>query len=57
MPRLPVIIAAAAVFLPAPAFAQQVPSGAEIEAMAPALDRMTGALLDIDVEHPFHHPA
>ena len=49
MPRLSVIIAAAAIFLPAPAFAQQVPSGAEIEAMAPALDRMTGALLDIDV--------
>ena len=49
MPRLPILIAAAAAFLPAPALAQQMPSGAEIEAMAPAIDRMTGALLDIDV--------
>ena len=50
MPRLPVLIlAAAAAFLPAPALAQTMPSGAEIEAMAPALDRMTGALLDVDV--------
>ena len=49
MPRLPILIAAAAVFLPASALAQNVPSGAEIEAMAPALDRMTGALLDVDV--------
>lgn len=49
MPRLPFLILAAAVFLPAPALAQRVPSGAEIEAMAPALDRVTGALLDVDV--------
>lgn len=49
MRKLPVLIAAAAAFLPAPALAQRVPSGAEIEAMAPALDRMTGALLEIDV--------
>ena len=49
MPRLPILIAAAAVFLPAPALAQRVPSGAEIEAMAPAIDRVTGALLDVDV--------
>ena len=48
MRKLPILIAAAA-FLPTPALAQQVPSGAEIEAMAPAIDRMTGALLDIDV--------
>lgn len=49
MPRLPILIAAAAFFASAPAFAQHVPSGAEIEAMAPALDRVTGALLDVDV--------
>lgn len=49
MPRLPIIIVAAAAFLPAPAFAQHVPSGTEIEAMAPAIDRITGALLDVDV--------
>lgn len=49
MPRLSILILAAAAFLPAPAFAQSVPSGAEIEAMAPALDRVTGALLDVDV--------
>lgn len=49
MPRLPILIAAAAIVLPAPAFAQRVPSGAEIEAMAPAIDRLTGALLDVDV--------
>ena len=49
MSRFRPFILAAAVFLPAPAFAQQMPSGAEIEAMAPALDRMAGALLDIDV--------
>ena len=49
MPRFPILIAAAAVFAPAPALAQHVPSGAEIEAMAPALDRATGALLDVDV--------
>jgi hypothetical protein len=47
--RLPILVAAAAAFLPAPALAQSVPSGAEIEAMAPALDRVTGALLDVDV--------
>lgn len=49
MPRMSVMIATAALFLPASAFAQRVPSGAEIEAMAPAIDRMTGALLDVDV--------
>ncbi len=49
MPRFPVLILAAAAFAPAPAIAQHVPSGAEIEAMAPALDRVTGALLDVDV--------
>ncbi|MGQ0661630.1 hypothetical protein [Sphingosinicella sp.] len=49
MPRLSILVLAAAAFLPAPAFAQSVPSGAEIEAMAPALDRVTGALLDVDV--------
>lgn len=49
MPRLPFLIAAAAIFLPAPAVAQHVPSGAEIEAMAPAIDRVTGAVLDVDV--------
>ena len=49
MPRLSILILAAAAFVPVPAFAQSVPSGAEIEAMARALDRVTGALLDIDV--------
>jgi len=49
VPRLSILIAATAAFLPATAFAQRVPSGAEIEAMAPALDRMTDALLDVDV--------
>lgn len=49
MPRLSVMIAVAAFFAPVPALAQHVPSGAEIEAMAPALDRVTGALLDVDV--------
>lgn len=49
MRTLSVLILAAAAFMPASAFAQSVPSGAEIEAMAPALDRATGALLDVDV--------
>jgi hypothetical protein len=49
MRRLSILIVAAAAFVPAPALAQHVPSGAEIEAMAPALDRVTGALLDVDV--------
>lgn len=49
MPRFSLLILAAAAFAPAPALAQNVPSGAEIEAMAPALDRATGALLDVDV--------
>jgi hypothetical protein len=48
MPRIAPLILAA-VFIAAPAAAQPVPSGEEIEDMAPALDRMTGALLDIDV--------
>lgn len=49
MPRFSIILAAAAAFLSSPALAQAVPSGAEIEAMAPALDRVAGALLDVDV--------
>jgi hypothetical protein len=49
VPRLSVLVLAAAAFTPAPALAQHVPSGREIEEMAPALDRMTGALLDVDV--------
>lgn len=49
MRKFPVLIIAAAAFAPTTAFAQSVPSGAEIEAMAPALDRVTGALLDVDV--------
>ena len=48
MRRLCLFVLAAA-FAPAPALAQSVPSGAEIEAMAPAFDRVTGALLDVDV--------
>ena len=51
------IASAAAVLLAGPAAAQptaedlarDLPSSAEIEAMAPALDRMTGALLDVEV--------
>lgn len=51
------IASAAAVLLAGPATAQPrerdiargLPSSAEIEAMAPALDRMTGALLDVEV--------
>lgn len=49
MPRFPILIAAAAFVAPASALAQHVPSGAEIEAMAPAIDRVTGALLGVDV--------
>ena len=51
------IASAAAMLLAGPAAAQPrerpieraLPSGAEVEAMAPALDRMTGALLDVEV--------
>jgi hypothetical protein len=51
------IASAAAMLLAGPAAAQPrerlieraLPSGVEIEAMAPALDRMTGALLDVEV--------
>ena len=51
------IVSAAAMLLAGPAAAQPrerlieraLPSGAEVEAMAPALDRMTGALLDVEV--------
>jgi hypothetical protein len=51
------IASAAAALLAGPAAAQPraadlsraLPSAAEIEAMAPALDRMTGALLDVEV--------
>lgn len=49
MPRLSILILAAAACAPAPALAQHVPSGAEIRSMAPALDRLTDALLDVDV--------
>jgi hypothetical protein len=49
MRKLPVIVLAAAAFLPAPALAQHLPSGREIESMAPAIDRVTGALLNVDV--------
>ncbi|MGE0178577.1 MAG: hypothetical protein AB7O91_01990 [Sphingomonas sp.] len=49
MPRLSILIAATFAFLPTTVLAQRVPSGAEIEAMAPAIDRMTGALLDVEV--------
>ena len=49
MRRLSLFVLAAAAFAPAPALAQSVPSGAEIEAMAPAIDRATGALLDVDI--------
>ena len=59
MPRILIAFAAAA--LSAPAFAQQapdpleedivraIPPAEEIEAMAPALDRAVGALLEVDV--------
>lgn len=58
------IATAASLLLAAPAAAQddpvydveldadiaaEIPSGEEIEAMAPGIDRMTGALLDVDV--------
>lgn len=51
------IASAAAMLLAGPAAAQPrerlieraLPSSAEVEAMAPALDRMTGALLDVEV--------
>lgn len=50
------LIAAAALAAAAPALAQEppplaeaLPSGDEIAAMAPAMDRMAGAMLDVDV--------
>jgi len=53
MSRLPFIIAAAGAVLAAtPALAQpprELPSGAEIEAMAPALGRAMEGMLDVDV--------